>query len=207
MPNALSQMRAAFGWSQDAMAMTLGVDLRTIGRWEAVEPPTMNPFMKFVWVSTSRYGNRLYRYANVLLPPAYLQEVRASPYERSVYVGPEAIVLAMSEETRRTWGMFRYAEGMSVAAFSSKPERAILAENYAAMAEICQAGDSSRIIKLATSDAPRGATPPLWRMHFMHAPFPFVFDMRSLPITQAEYEAMVPKLEIFDARETLSWSA
>lgn len=202
MSNSLARMRRAFGWSQEAMAATLEVDVRTIARWEAARPPNSNPFLNFVWVSATRYANRLYRYANALLPPDYIRGVRNSPYERSVYIGPEAVVLAMSEETRRTWGIFRHAEGMSVAAFSSKPERAMLAENYAVMHEICSKGDRTRLVNFVTSDAPRGSLPPLWRRHVMHAPFPEVFDMTSVPISEAEFAGTEPKFWISAARET-----
>lgn len=178
------------------MAAALRVNLRTIKRWEAAEPPNINPFMKFVWLSVSRYAVRLYRYGKAVLPASYLNEVRASPFERSVYIGPEAVVLAMSDETRRTWGVFRHAEGLSVSAFSSKPERALLAEHYSVMKEICSAGDQTRLVHFVTSEAPLGSTPPLWRLHVMQARFPEIFDMMSVPITEGDYAAANPKLWI-----------
>lgn len=183
------------------MAATLGVHVRTITKWEATEPPFVNPFLKFLWVSATRYSNRLYLYGQALLPKSYLDEVRNSPYERSLYIGPEAVVLAMSKETKRTWGTFRYAEGMSVAAFSGKTEARMLAENYALMAEIIENGDSTRVVNFLTAEAPLGSTPPLWRSHFMHAPFPEVFDMLSVPISEAEYTSAKPKFRILSRGE------
>lgn len=178
------------------MAATLGVHVRTITKWEATEPPSLNPFLKFLWVSATRYSRHLYLYGQALLPRSYLEEVRSSPYERSLYIGPEAVVLAMSEETKRTWGTFRYAEGMSVAAFSGKTEAKMLAENYSVMAEIIETGDITRVVNFFTAEAPLGSTPPLWRSHFMHAPFPEVFDMLSIPISEAEYVSAKPKFRI-----------
>lgn len=183
------------------MAAALGVHVRTITRWEAVEPPILNPFLKFIWVSVTRYSNRLYDYGRILLPASYLSEVRNSPYERSVYIGPEAVVLAMSHETKRTWGTFRYAEGMSVAAFSGRAERKILADNYEAMAEIALTGDSTRIVYFVTSEAPPGSIPPLYRAHFMYAPFPHVFDMLSTPISEETYLATKSRPLILNAPE------
>lgn len=183
------------------MAATVGVHVRTITRWEAVEPPNLNPFMKFIWASATRYSNRLYTYGRVLLPESYLDEVRNSPYERSLYIGPEAVVLAMSEETKRTWGMFRYAEGMSVAAFSGKTEAKMLAENYDIMADIIRTGDITRVVNFLTAEAPLGSTPPLWRSHFMHAPFPEVFDMRSVPISESDYISAKNRFQILSAAE------
>lgn len=199
--NSLSRIRTAFGWSQDALALRLGVHLRTITKWESVEPPNLNPFLKFVWSSTTRYSNRLYQYGCVLLPDSYLQSVRTSPYERSLYIGPEAVVLAMSEETKRTWGTFRYAEGMSVAAFSGKNEAQMLAENYAVMEDIIKTGDITRVVNFLTSEAPLGSTPPLWRSHFMHAPFPEIFDMISIPISEADYTTAKNRFRILSAAE------
>lgn len=199
MTNSLSQMRCAFGWSQDAMAATLGVSVRTIARWETVEPPDTNPFIKFFWLSASRYSNRLYRYAHALLPADYVDAIRQSPFERSVYIGPEAVVLGMSDVTRQTWGMFRHAEGMSVVAFSAEGMRSLMADNFNKMEEICAVGDVTRTVNFVTSDAPRGSTPPLWRKHTAHAPFPGVFDMRSVPISEAEFLATSPKFWVADA--------
>jgi transcriptional regulator with XRE-family HTH domain len=201
--NSLTRIRNAFGWSQDAMAVTLGVNVRTITKWEAVEPPDLNPFLKFIWASTTRYSDRLYRYGCALLPECYLNDVRRSPYERSLFIGPEAVVLAMSEETKRMWGTFRYAEGMSVAAFSGKNEAMMLAENYEAMGEIITTGDFTRVVNFLTKEAPLGSTPPLWRSHFMHAPFPEVFDMLSIPISEEEYAAATHRFRIISGTEYL----
>lgn len=185
------------------MAATLGVNVRTIAKWEAVEPPNLNPFMKFIWASTTRYSNRLYRYGCALLPERYLTEVRNSPFERSLYIGPEAVVLAMSEETKRTWGTFRYAEGMSVAAFSGKNESKMLAENYEAMADIVRNGDMTRVVNFLTKEAPLGSKPPHWRSHFMHAPFPEVFDMMSVPIGEEDYITAKHRFRILSRTEYL----
>ncbi len=188
------------------MAATLGVNVRTITKWEAVEPPNLNPFLKFIWASTTRYSNRLYRYGCALIPESYLTEVRNSAYERSLYIGPEAVVLAMSEETKRMWGTFRYAEGMSVAAFSGKNEATMLAENYKAMADIVRNGDVTRVVNFLTKEAPLGSTPPLWRSHFMHAPFPEVFDMMSVPIAEEYYVTAKHRFQILSGTEYLDGS-
>lgn len=183
------------------MAATLGVNVRTIARWEAMESPNTNPFFKFVWLSTSRYSNRLCRYARALLPAGYIEDVRRSPYERSVYIGPEAVVLAMSDETKKSWGVFRYAEGMSVVAISAPSIRTLMADNYAVMDEICMRGDSSQIVNFVTAEAPKGSTPPLWRQHAMHAPFPGIFDMQSTPISESTFLSTAPKFWISAALE------
>lgn len=183
------------------MAATLGVHLRTITKWEAVEPPDLNPFLKFIWVSTTRYSNRLYRYGSVLLPKSYLESVRNSQFERALYIGPEAVVLAMSEETRRTWGTFRYAEGMSVAAFTGRESARMLAEHYDVMADIIRTGDLTRVVNFLTAEAPLGSTPPLWRSHFMHAPFPEVYDMTSIAISEEEFVEAKSKFRILSGGE------
>lgn len=186
------------------MAATLDVHVRTIAKWEAAAPPTVNPFLKFIWVSITRHSSRLYKYGSVLLPKAYLSDVRKSPCERSVYVGSEAVVLTMSEETKRTWGMFRHAEGMSVAAFMGKTESSMMADNYTEMAEICKMGDRSRVVSFLTSEAPLGSTPPLWRAHLMYSPFPEILDMFSIPISKETFHGSDKHFQIIRAPEIVN---
>lgn len=191
--NQLGSVRTRFGWSQEAMAAQLGVSVSTISKWERAYVPELNPFLRTVWATISRYSSRLYRYMHALLPPQYIASVRADTAERSLYIGPEAVVLAMSVQTKKLWGVYRYHEGISAAAFMDADSKKMMAAFYDVMNEICLTHDTSRVINFVTKDAPFGSTPPLWRIHHMRIVYPEVFDMVSYPITQEQYLTTEPK--------------
>lgn len=178
------------------MAAQLGVSVSTISKWERAYVPELNPFLRTVWATISRYSSRLYRYMHALLPPQYIASVRADPDERSLYIGPEAVVLAMSGQTKKMWGVYRYHEGISSAAFMDGDSKKMMAAYYGVMNEICLTHDTSRVIHFVTENAPLGSTPPLWRIHHMRIVYPEVFDMVSYPITREQYLEAEPKFWI-----------
>lgn len=178
------------------MAAHLGVNVSTISKWERAHIPELNPFLRSLWATVSRYSSHLYRYAHAVLPPEYIAAVRADAHERSLYIGPEAVVLAMSAETKRTWGLYRHHEGISAAAFMDADSKRMMAAFYHEMDEICRTLDTSRVVNFVTKDAPLGSTPPLWRIHHMRIVYPEVFDMVSYPITREQYLETEPKFWI-----------
>lgn len=211
MNNKLGVLRASLGWSQEAMAAQLGVSVSTISKWERAHVPELNPFLRTVWATISRYSSRLHRYAHVVLPPQYIAQVRADTKERSLYIGPEAVIIAMSEQTKRNWGIYRYHEGLSAAAFMDKDTKTMMAAFHEVLNEICDLHDTSRLVNFVTKDAPLGSLPPTWRIHHMRIIYPQVFDMVSHPISQEQYLKTEPKFwitqeEIEHSPFALPWS-
>lgn len=176
------------------MAAALGVSTKTISRWERATVPDLNPFLSLVWSAVNRHSSHLCLYANTLLAPDLLSSVRSDERERSLLIGPQAIVFAMSGPTRRNWGVYRYFTGISIAGFMNAEMKQMLAEYYEAIADVSVSGSSAQIVHLVTKDAPAGSTPPLWRKHTMTAIHPLVFDMVSRPISEAEYRETAPKI-------------
>lgn len=176
------------------MAAALGVSTKTISRWERATIPDLNPFLSLVWSAVSRNSSHLCLYADTLLAPDLLASVRSDERERSLLIGPQAIVFAMSDPTRRNWGVYRYFTGISVAGFMTSEMKRLLAEHYDAMTDVSVAGSGAKLVHMVTKDAPAGSTPPLWRRHTMTAIHPLVFDMVSWPISEAEYLQTSPKI-------------
>lgn len=199
MENLLQDFRNQCGWSQEAMAAALKVSAKTISRWERASVPDLNPFLSSVWSTASRYSAHLYRYAHAALPAPLIRSVRNSAQERSLLIGPEAIVLAMSEETKKNWGLYRYYEGLSIAAFMSRETKAQLAQWYDEMKHINVTGDVSRVVHMITDHAPLGSKPPLWRRHAMRMAHPLVYDLVSWPIPEAEFTAATQKIWVSHA--------
>ena len=193
MPNYLQEFRDHFNCSQEGMAASLGVSIRTISRWERAHVPATNPFHALVWSTVNRYSAHLCRYATALLPSDLIDDVRWDQRERSLLVGPQAVVLAMSEGTRRNWGVYRFFEGISVAGFMKPEMKTMLAGYYDAIRDVTVPGGSAAAIHLVTKDAPAGSTPPLWRKHTISAVYPLVLDMVSHPITEQEFHETTPK--------------
>lgn len=194
MQNYLQKFRDHFNCSQEAMAAALGVSLKTISRWERASVPDLNPFLSLVWSAVNRHSSHLCLYANALLPPALLNDVRGDLRERSLLIGPQAIVFAMSGATRLNWGVYKYLEGISVAGFMNAEIKALHAGYYDRLKSVSEAGIPQHVVHLVTKDAPAGSTPPLWRKHTMTAIYPLVLDMVSHPISEAEYRDATPKL-------------
>lgn len=199
MENLLRDFRVRCGWSQEAMAAALNVSSKTISRWESAPVPDLNPFLAAVWSTVSRYSSHLYRYAHAALPEELIGSVRSDPVERSLLIGPEAVVLAMSEATKRNWGVYRYYEGISVAAFMTAEMKARLSHWYDEMRIVHDTGDRSRVFNMLTADAPLGSTPPLWRRHEMRIACPLVYDLTSFPITEQEFTDAPEKLWVSTA--------
>lgn len=194
MENSLGRFRKEFGWSQEAMAAALGVSVKTLSRWEGANVSEMNPFLSLVWASVSRYSSRLYRYAKAVIPADFIASVRADSRERSLLVGPEAVVLVMSDATKRNWGVYRYYEGLSVAAFMSPETKQMHANSYDLMRANSDDVKSTVVFNMITKDAPLGSTPPLWRRHRMKLVYPLVYDLVSKPISEDEYLSTEQKI-------------
>lgn len=178
------------------MAAALGVSTKTISRWERATLPDLNPFLSVIWSAVNRHSSHLCRYANMLLPPDLIEAVRTDERERSLLIGPQAIVFAMSEPTREGWGVYRYFTGISIAGFMDAEMKAMLAEYYETFKDLSVSGGPGRIVHLVTKDAPAGSTPPNWRKHSLTAAHPLILDMVSLPISEQEFLETSPKLWI-----------
>ena len=194
MGNSLGRFRKEFGWSQEAMAAALGVSVKTLSRWESANISEMNPFLSLVWASVSRYSSRLYRYGKAAIPANLIEAVRADSRERSLLIGPEAVVLVMSDATKRNWGFYRYYEGLSVAAFMNSDTKQMYANSYDLMRNNSHDINGAVVFNMVTKDAPLGSTPPLWRRHKMQLAYPLVYDLISQPITKEEYLNTEPKI-------------
>lgn len=205
--NQLQRFREHFQCSQEALAATLNVSVRTISRWERASIPDLNPFLSVVWATATRHSAHLYKYAHALLPPELLQSVQSDLRERSILIGPEAVVVAMSPATKMNWGIYSYFEGISVAAFMDKDLKALLARHYDEIRAISHAGNSSRLVHIVTKNAPPGSVPPLWRKHLMRIIYPLVHETVSHRITEKEYTEANEKLWFEDvdvSRPTVS---
>jgi len=183
------------------MAVALGVSTKTISRWERAYVPETNPFQALLWAAVNRHSAHLCQYATALLPSDLIDSVRWDERERSLLVGPQAVVLAMSNGTRRHWGVYRFLEGISVAGFMNAEMKASLAGYYDTIRDVTVAGGATQAVHLVTKDAPAGSTPPLWRKHKLTAVYPYVLDMVSHAISEQEYLETTPKLWLEEAAE------
>lgn len=196
MASRLVEFRRAMRWSQEALAAELSVSVSTISRWErAAAAEVRNPFANFLRATVTRSSHRLALYARAMLPSDYLKEVRRSNSERTVYVGPEAVIVEMSDGVRLNWGMMRYCGGMSIAPFLPAAERELIAKHHAEIGQVVQNLDVSKEIVFVTHGGPPGTTWP-WRRHVQHSPFPYIIEMNSTPISKEDFEATSHKLLI-----------
>jgi transcriptional regulator with XRE-family HTH domain len=196
MKNLLQAFRTECGWSQEALAAALKVSPKTISRWERAGVPQLNPFLLMTWSTVSRYSAHMYKYASTMVPQALIDDVRRDARERSLLVGPEVIVLAMSQQSRENWGIFRYSEGLSISALLDNGMKKAIAEWYGRIRDLQLADNSDAVVNMVSEKAPLGSKPPLWRRHEMRRVYPSIFDLVSYRITEEEYARAEAKIWI-----------
>ncbi len=144
------------------------------------------------------------RHSNAKLAPAsslraryaardYLQEVRHSNSERTVYVGPEAVIVEMSEGVRQKLGndalLRRDIDCSSPARGGTGDDSETSCRDWSSCAEFrCLERDCLRHARRTA-----GTRWP-WRRHVQHSPFPHIIEMNSTPISKEDFEATNQKL-------------
>jgi transcriptional regulator with XRE-family HTH domain len=199
----LREMRRNFGWSQEQLAETLGVDVTTISRWERnktrpalAQGPRIGKLLRHV---AARSGTRALLYGNAMIPDALLTEVKYSPSFRSLLYGKTGIFIQVSDYYRQRSMLPSIIIGFPLLDLMTSPGREHYLENVDRMFE---AGNRSphtlfRIVTNSTMKWLGGQEE--YREYVIKFPIPNVMDQTFRPIPRAEFEARKGKPEIIES--------
>lgn len=198
----LRDMRRSFGWSQERLAETLGVDVTTISRWERnktkpslTHGPRIGKLLRHV---AARSGTRALLYGNAMIPDGLLTEVKYSPTFRALLYGKTGVFIQVSDYYRERSMLPSIIIGFPLLDLMTSPGREFYLENVDRMFEMGSRNPNT-LFRIVTNSMMKWlGGKEEFREYVIKFPIPNVMDQTFRPIPREEFEARRGKPEIIE---------
>lgn len=196
----LRDMRRSFGWSQEQLADTLGVDVSTISRWERSKTrpalangPRIGKLLRHV---AARTGTRALLYGHAMIPDALLTEVKVSPSFRALLYGKTGVFIQVSDYYRQRSLLPAIIIGFPLLDLMTGVGREFYLRNVDMMFDVGNKNPNT-LFRIVTNSVMKWVGgQEEFREYVIKFPLPNVMDQTFRPITREEFEARKGKYEI-----------